>query len=101
MRPAPTALVLLLRDLDRDGFSIGLRATQIALRPAERLTPELRERIQELRPELIEILGWHGEALLPLFREPVLPLSDPERRTIALNATAIRAARAGRNRGAA
>lgn len=101
MRPNPTPLAVLLRNLDRAGLSLRLEGERIRVKTLSLLTPELAERIRNSREDVVELLRIHGPALLPLFREPALPLSEPEQRLLAENAADIRASRGDSSSGVA
>jgi hypothetical protein len=77
----------LLRDLDRAGASLWLEGEMIAFRG---LPPEQIAEVRKYRAEVIELLKLHGEALLPLFRDPARPLTDRERCLIEANASELR-----------
>jgi hypothetical protein len=46
----------ILCQLHSQGFSVTLEGDLLAVRPSERLTPELRQAIQTYKPDLIELL---------------------------------------------
>lgn len=91
MKPILSPLARLVRDLDTAGLAVAVDGRSIAIAPAERLTPDLRGRIAAMRADLINLIGVHGSALMPLFRDPALSLSDEERLLLAANTAAIRA----------
>jgi hypothetical protein len=101
MKPILNPLAQLVRDLDTAGLKLAFSGDRIAVFPARSLTPELRERIAPLRAELVELLGIHGPALLPLFRAPELLVSAQERDLLAANAASLRASQMVREQGAA
>jgi hypothetical protein len=99
VKPILNPLARLVRDLEMAGLAVAFDRGFIAVAPAENLTPDLRQRIAAMRGSLIELIGVHGSALMPLFRDPALSLSDEEKVLLATNAAAIRAevaSRAGR-----
>ncbi len=80
-------LVALLGRLSGDGISLDVEGAHLAVSPAERVTPELRDEIVRHRSDLMELARRHGPALLGLFRDcPSWPpprgrsrgLSDPD-----------------------
>ena len=87
MKPISNLLAHLVRDLDAAGFAVALDGASIAIAPAEKLTPGLRQRISAMRPDLIELIAVHGAALLPLFRESSIPLSDDDKLLLATHAS--------------
>jgi hypothetical protein len=99
VKPILSPLARLVRDLDLAGLAMALDGDSIAIAPAERLTTDLRRRIAAMRGDLIELIGIHSSALMPLFRDPALSLSDYERSLLAANAAVIKdesAAESGR-----
>ena len=71
-----TPLAALLSRLAREGFRLEARGDQIAVKPAEGLTPDLREEIVSNRAAILELLGLHGESLLRLFADaPAWPVA--------------------------
>jgi hypothetical protein len=90
VKPNLNSLGRLVRDLDAAGFAVALDGASIAIFPAERLTPDFRQRISATRADLVELLEVHGPALLPLFRDPESPLTEWERAVIARNAEDLR-----------
>lgn len=63
------SLATLLGDAAAAGLHLRLEGeTAVAVGPRERLTPDLRARLAEMKPDLIELLRAHGDGLLDLFR---------------------------------
>jgi hypothetical protein len=81
-----SALASLIRELDRDHVRIWLEGDRIA----GPLTPEHAGALRRHRRDVIGLLRLHGDALLPLFRDPGRPLTDGERRLIEANAAELR-----------
>jgi len=63
------ALAALLARLAREGFHLEARGDQIAVRPADRLTPDLRDEIVSNRAAILGLLAIHGDGLLRLFAD--------------------------------
>jgi TubC N-terminal docking domain len=82
------ALGALLRQLDATGVRIWLEETRIGC--SGPLTPEQAAEIRKYRDDVIELLKLHGDALLPLFRDPDRPLTDRERALVEANAAELR-----------
>ena len=55
----------LLDELQRAGLRIGVRDGRLAIRPANRLTPALRERILRHKPDLLRVLQDQREGTTP------------------------------------
>jgi len=81
-------LAHLIRDLDRARVQVWLSDDRIAY--SGPLTPNQARAIQRHRRDVIELLRLHGDALLPLFRDPARPLTDRERALIEANAAQLR-----------
>jgi hypothetical protein len=81
------AVAALLRDLDRTGVRLRLEGDRIAYRG---VTAEQAAEVKKYRLDIIDLLELHGDALLPLFRDPARPLTDRERRLLDLNSEALR-----------
>jgi hypothetical protein len=64
-----TPLAALLAHLAREGFRLEALGGHIALRPRDRLTPELRDEIIRNRADVLELLRIHGPNLLALFAD--------------------------------
>jgi hypothetical protein len=62
-------LAALLARLAREGFRLEARGGHIAVRPKDRLTPDLRDEIVRNRADVLELLGLHGDDLLRLFAD--------------------------------
>jgi hypothetical protein len=82
------ALGRLIRDLDRARVRVWLSGDRIAY--SGPLTPAHAKAIQRYRRDVIELLRLHGDALLPLFRDPARPLTVDERALIEANAAKLR-----------
>jgi hypothetical protein len=82
------ALALLLRNLDRAGIRLRLDGDRIDY--GGPLTPEQANQIRKHRADVVELLELHGEALLPLFRDPARPLTVRERHLLDRNVEALR-----------
>ena len=71
-----TALATLLARLAREGFHLEALGGHIAVRPKDRLTPELRDEIIRNRADVLELLDLHGGNLLRLFSDaPAWPVA--------------------------
>ena len=77
----------LLRELHAARVRLRLQGDQIAW---SGLTPEQLVEVRRRREDLMELLRFHGDALLPLFHDPARPLTDRERALIEANATKLR-----------
>src|SRR5262249_55781467 len=64
------ALTDLLARLSREGISLALEGTHLAVFPGTKVTAELREEILRHRADLIDLVRLHGTDLLLLFRDP-------------------------------
>ncbi len=64
-----TPLAALLARLVREGFCLEALGGHIAVRPKNRLTPELRDEIIRHRADVLELLRVHGPNLLTLFAD--------------------------------
>ena len=62
-------LAALLARLAREGFRLEALGGHIAVRPKDRLTPELRDEIIRHRTDVLELLRIHGHNLLALFAD--------------------------------
>ena len=83
-----TGVSRLLRELHAAGVRFRLQGDKIAWNGP--LTAEHADEIRMYRKAVIELLRLHGDALLPLFRDPARPLSGRERALIEANAAALR-----------
>ena len=82
----------LMQELHADGFELQAVGDRLQIRPSERVTPELRERLAERRAELLSLLTPREFVSLkngPTLPLPVLQLAwSLETRGFALTATA-------------
>jgi hypothetical protein len=62
-------LAAILARLAREGFRLEALSGHIAVRPKDRLTPELRDEIIRHRADVLELLRIHGPNLLALFAD--------------------------------
>ncbi len=66
-------LATLLHRLAVEGFTVTVEPGRgLGIVPANRLTPEIRAEVLKFKGAILEMLGDHGEKLLPMFRD-VLP----------------------------
>jgi hypothetical protein len=78
----------LLSDLHAARARLRLQGDRIAW--SGPLTPRQLEQLRRCRQDLVELLELHGDALLPLFRDPARPLTARERHLLDRNANALR-----------
>ena len=69
MKPKESSLARLLADLAEAGLRLKLEnKNSLAVGPSGRLSPDLRERLTHLKPDVIEMLRIYGGDLVGLFR---------------------------------
>src|SRR5262245_18405300 len=77
MAPTETSTPALLQQLRAEGFELKVDGDHVRIRPAERVTPELRDRLAHHKAEILAVLR-PSRAYITLKGGPTLPVEALE-----------------------